>query len=553
MENTKKFTTALLATVQASGQDFEWYPTTQEIIDTVKADIQKNSQERYLSVLDCGAGDGRVLKALTDGEKYAIEKSKPLLNALDRSIFVVGTEFSEQTLLDKKVDVVFSNPPYSEFAQWAEKIILEANAPYVYLVIPSRWEDNEQIQAALEARDSKAEVIGEFDFLTADRQARAKVHIVRVSLCYSERWGRLTACKTDPFTVWFNNHFKLEILKSERSKYDLFNRQREEVQDKVNGALVAGNNLVSFLEECYQADLGRLMNNYLQLCELDPALLEELDVNVEGVRKALQQKIEGLKDLYWKELFNRLDKVTDRLTADSREKLLSHLTRHTHVDFTVSNAHAVAIWVIKNANSYYDDQLIAAVERLTERANIAAYKSNQRTFGNEDWRYGRTPEGLERYKLDYRIVLERCGGLCTATYSFERSNCGLSKRACAFLDDLCTIADNIGFSTRGLSRSENYTWDTHVKNEFLYRDSQSQLQVLFTAKAFKNGNLHIQFNQEFICKLNVEFGRLKGWLKDHAQAAEELEIEPEKAQQYFGANLQLEGSSLPLLGLDMAA
>lgn len=124
---------ALVAELKDNQQDFEWYPTTNEIIEAVKHDLSNQKLDGKYSVLDCGAGDGRVLKQLTDGRKYAIEKSKPLLKALDRNIFVVGTDFMEQTLIDKRVDVVFSNPPYSVFNQWMTKIILEARAKLLYL------------------------------------------------------------------------------------------------------------------------------------------------------------------------------------------------------------------------------------------------------------------------------------------------------------------------------------------------------------------------------------------------------------------------------------
>jgi len=113
MESTLQLVKAL----KDNDEDFEWYPTTSQIIDVIKEDIEENNCDTHLSVLDCGSGDGRVLNALTKGKKYAIEKSRPLLNALNKSIFVVGTDFESQTLIDKKVSVVFSNPPYSAYAQ----------------------------------------------------------------------------------------------------------------------------------------------------------------------------------------------------------------------------------------------------------------------------------------------------------------------------------------------------------------------------------------------------------------------------------------------------
>ena len=60
-----------------------------------------------------------------------------------------------------------------------------------------------------------------------------------------------------------------------------------------------------------------------------------------------------------------------------------------------------------------------------------------------------------------------------------------------------------------------------------------------SVKAFKNRNIHIKFNQDFIRTLNVEFGRLKGWLTNHIQASEELNIPVEQTEQFFKSNYRL--------------
>src|SRR5690606_14034262 len=103
-----------------------------------------------------------------------------LIEQQDADIITIGTDFNEQTLLDKECDITICNPPYAFFQEWAIKIIRESCASKAYLVIPKRWEDNVDIQEALKRRNAKAEVIGEFDFLEADRKARAKVHVVKI-------------------------------------------------------------------------------------------------------------------------------------------------------------------------------------------------------------------------------------------------------------------------------------------------------------------------------------------------------------------------------------
>lgn len=543
-------TLALVEAIKDAEQDFEWYPTTPGMLALIKDDIDKwyrPSLKDAPSVLDCGAGDGRALEYLTTGPRYAIEKSQPLIQQMDPSVFIVGTEFRQQTLIDKAVGVIFANPPYSEYADWVEKIIREGNASYAYFVVPRRWKDNKGIREALERREAKTTTLGEFDFTNAERQARAKVEIIRVDLCYSGEQPR--PIRIDPFTAWFEDNFKLEINTSEPTKFDWRKLADSNVKTKLKNELVAGADLVSTLAELYQAELARLMDVYKALETIDPELLNEMNVNLKAVKIGLQQKVEGLKDLFWKELFDNMGKITSRLSHKNRDRMLKRLTAHTHIDFTASNAYAILIWVIKQSNAYFDEQIVTLVERMTEEANIVLYKSNERTFGREEWAYCRRPEGLDRYSLDYQVVLHRAGGINTSSSNYERSkNNGLVRSAYELVNDILTVANNLGFDTTVTTRAGGYQWEPGKRYRFDYYDSTCQHRVdLMTVKAFKNGNLHIKLNEALICRLNVEFGRLKGWLKQSQDAVDEMGVSQEVASEAFGSNLQLSSSSASLL------
>lgn len=56
---------SLLKSVQSAGEDFEWYPTTLKIIEVVARRLDKTKPDT--SILDIGAGDGRVLTQLAEG------------------------------------------------------------------------------------------------------------------------------------------------------------------------------------------------------------------------------------------------------------------------------------------------------------------------------------------------------------------------------------------------------------------------------------------------------------------------------------------------------
>ncbi len=538
--------------------DFEWYPTTMEMLDVIRADMRgiynpyDRDEKLTCSVLDIGAGNGSALEALTFGKKYAIEKSKPLLNSLDKKIVVVGTEFMQNTLIDKRVDVCFSNPPYSEYSPFSVKIISEANAEVVYLVIPQRWKDNEEIQAALESRKATAEVIYSGDFLNADRKARAKIDIVKVSLSYDRHsLHHSPRCKVEPFALWFNNHFKLKAVKTKQSDFAKAKRATKVRQESIekSTALIEDKGLVKTLETLYNADMDKLINTYMKLNELESDLLDELDVSLDNVSEALSLKITGLKDFYWKELFSNLGTITDKLATSSRSKMLEQLFAATHIDFNAANAHALVLWCIKNANTYFDDQLIELVTKMTEQSNVELYKSNKRTFGKEDWRYsGRKPEHLDRYKLDYRIVVTRTGGINTPSWAYQNTAHNLTENCANFFSDILTIASNLGFDTSIALPPKQREWESNKKQVFSYFNHDlGRVVELFEARAFKNGNAHIKFNQDFILRLNVEFGRLSGWLKSASQASDELGLEPQQAAEFFNCNLQLASNNIPLL------
>lgn len=196
-------TTAQLVTrLQDAGQDHEWYPTTRRMLEPILRRLDKHTD----SILDVGAGDGRVLRMFAErcehAKLFAIEKAALLLQQLPESVIPVGTEFIEQDLMALRCSVVFSNPPYSEYELWAARIITTAHADDIYLILPQRWETSEAIAAALKARGAKAEIIHRDDFEDGDRPARAIVHVLRVRLA-RDRWGHNPE---DPFDRWFDQN-----------------------------------------------------------------------------------------------------------------------------------------------------------------------------------------------------------------------------------------------------------------------------------------------------------------------------------------------------------
>jgi hypothetical protein len=139
------------------------------------------------------------------------------------------------------------------------------------------------------------------------------------------------------------------------------------------------------------------------------------------------------------------------------------------------------------------------------------------------------------------MVLHRVGGISTSRWAFE-SRCGLSQSAFQFLEDCITVANNLGIEVpHGL---EQYQWTAGKQVVIKAADGKPFVAV----RAFMNGNLHLHFDPRFTLALNVEAGRLLGWLRTPTQAAEELQTnDAGTVAELFGVNLQLGAHELQRL------
>ncbi|MDC9530262.1 DUF4942 domain-containing protein [Pseudoalteromonas sp. Angola-7] len=526
--------------------DFEFYPTLESDIALIKNHIDSLRFDMAYSILDIGVGDGRVLNALAHkhGEKYAMEKSLPLIRALPADIMIVGTDFMAQTLVDIDCNIIFNNPPFSQYAEFACKIIAESLAPDVYLILPSRWKNNASISEALERRNATYTILGSSDYSAADRAARCTVDVIHISLSQYRSYARGRATvDVDPFATWFADNFNIDAIGSAaRKAASLKTKVKEE-----NFEIVAGGDLISTLVNHYDASLEKLIETYKGLERVDGCILDELNVSIDSIYAAIKLRIKSLKNKYWKELFSRFSPITDKLCSATREDMQTLLMKNVNVDFTRENAYAIAEWAIKNVNKYIDSQLISVYESLIGECNITLYKSNQRTFSKSEWQYNRKPSGLDRFALDYRIVTSSYSNF--GGYSFERVN-GFSKSSASKIDDLITIAHNLGFDTAGMERSSTVEeWQPGKLRTFHYYDHTADKKVvLFTARPYLNGNIHFKFNQAYIARLNVEFGRLKGWISTPAEAKDEISgVDLDCAKQAFRSNYKVNNNAMKLL------
>ncbi len=550
----------LVCDIREAGEDFEWYPTTPEIVSALQMHIISELGARSLgSILDIGCGNGSFLERFGNADKfryirkYGMEKSNILAEQLPDDIVLLGSDFMENTLIDKQVDMIYCNPPYSEYDSWAEKIVLEGNARYIALVLPVRWRNSDRMQDALRRRNYQADIVGTYDFSNAERRARATVDLIFISARKVLYNGRHHSQQVnDPFGVWFDQTFKMsaDISRQHESSY------RESVEQEVKNEMVAHGDTAETLVRCYNRDMESLYSNYRQLERLDHELFRELKIDVPMLKESLRKRLEGLKHIYWNMLFQRYDKITSRLTSTGRRKVTQRLNDNTAIDFTMSNIVQLTLWIIRHSNTLFEEQISEYFYNLCSPECIHRYKSNKR-WNDDDWRYIKDTfdencwmsrsERKERAKkcthlqLDYRIVVK-------GDYNFEWHREGLSDSCIEFLSDTAIIGSNLGFDLI-LELPNRYSIvDIECWKNFNIETKDGKLFA--NVKLYKNGNRHVKFCKEFMRRLNVEMARIHGWVQDKREAMDELDMTMDEINSAWGSNLQMSlACSTEFLGL----
>jgi len=560
-------TSKKLKTLAENNEDFEWYPTTEEILVKVNHDLHylfakgnladrhaRNRREKLFSsasdydretskrnyryyietFLDVGAGDGRVFDAIQGvkgsvriNRRYGIELAKAQANDLiNRDIFIIGRDFWKTSLFDKEYSVIFSNPPYSQFIQWTEKLFREANFGVMYLVLPLRWQESIDKGCGIELFETK--VLGEFDFYHADRSARARVNLIRITnkrrkvedFFHGEKIGSHTEYgsdkEPDSFERWVNDNI------------GTFEKDAEESEDKI--VLRLSGYEIPELVESFSKEAQALLDLFKSIGKTPFRILQAFNIDRKSVLEVIRENIKALKKRYWKIAFDRLSAINSRLTQRTRRELLNKMEEFNTLDFNEDNIYTIVIWVIKHFNEYTSEQILTVFDALTSQDYIKAYKSNVH-WTKDNWRYTSDKGKPEKYRLDYRLVTH-----CYKRYLYDSNT----------VDDFIVICRSLGY----------YIHEGRVLNHEIIGSEQRFNTVdgtlAFTVRLYKNRNAHLKVNQKLMMKFNIEVARLRHWINDHKDIENEFDVSPIEAfKLWHNPGLRLLGSGdIKLLGFN---
>lgn len=571
-------TAAKVSALQAAGEDFEFYPTTDEILAAFADDLYEQAKtiadndssmgfrhrNEYFSeekdeadtvsigsILDVGAGDGRVFNAVKDkgpglrfrvDYKYGIEIAYTQSDDLIRKgVFIIGRDFFQTTLIDKRYSVIFSNPPYSVYREWVLRLLRESAFGLLYLVLPVRWENSKEIKGELKRLDYKT--IGEYDFTHGDRAARARVNLVRVSNKakeYEDHHGykRKAYTKYDPFERWIEEHI---------GGFDGLSEEKvTDYEEEKRFLILKRDSTVEQLVDDYAAEMNGLLEGFKAIARLPGHVLASLKLDRNSMIQTIKDNIAALKTRYWRLAFEKINAITERLTYDTRRELLESMEKFRTLDFNAGNIRSIVIWIIEHYNEYTKEQTVDIFYKLTGPDYMKAYKSNTH-WDKDTWRYtgyeGKYPKGKpERYILDYRFVAK------ALTYHYGNRYIHANKKE-SVVDDLIVVLRSLGADISSLE-GVNAAITQTLQSVNFYNHAKQKTETALECRFYMNGNVHLKVNQALMTKFNVEVARILGWVRGPADIAEEFEMgEKEAADLWDNPALKMIGGG-DLLMLD---
>lgn len=556
--------------LKEKNEDFEYYPTTADqllaITNDVKAILETHEfKGTTIKLLDVGAGCGSALLSLANGlsglgydcDMFAIEKATTHIKTYAaKNITLLGTEFKETNFITKSADIAFTNCPYSELEPWMATLISQMNFRLMYAIMPERWQESPLIKQAIKQRcivDVK--VIATSDFLDAHRQARAKVHVVRLAFeNFEEDTKKWKAFGIHDYTPkvgdGMTNSFQLFLgelgLKKSVSATNAFyeSRVKESIAAKLTEegseslALVESKGVVHALIDNYERDLKHIVGQYRKIGELDAEILSELGVDLTSVHKGLQEKLYGYRAVYWDYLFDYLDTLKERLTNKHRTELLNALNQNG-LDFTYLNAVYIIDYAVTASNERMEQSLVDVFKDLTSEQSIARhYKSNEHVY-SDSWRHNSDRLNMgARFALDYRFIY-------SGYKNFSASKDGLDSSAVSFIGDLMVIMRLLGYSNLNTDKE---LAEVEAGESVCVRGNspQGKEQTLIQMRFHKNGSRHLKWDQELMLRFNVTVSRLLGWVRSKEDYERETGAEQPISHEIWSArdNLQLHSSAV---------
>lgn len=494
-------------TVYTDNPDF--YPTPKSLFKQLINDL------KYVSgrVLEPSAGKGDMIKYLEEinrnigGSVDAIENDPRLVSTLMGAGYkVVWDDFLTYETY-KEYDFIIMNPPFSNGVDHVLKALDLAENQLsqckIYAILNKETLNNaysnkrQELLRRLERHGAEIEYVKDA-FTQAERKTRVEVALIRV---FVEKLGNgRSIYDSIPFTSMENENTvkTLETALSTQVKSN-------EIDDKLS-------------------DIKRLVLEYEKACELIRTTYQAIQdkysffsyINRINKRKGdvtgpftyviqndykvndLNAELDRLRGAYW-ELILDTDDFRDMLTNESRERLNRQINVAEAMEINLENIRMLLAAIGANRKEMLIESIVAMFERITQY-HMNEYSTNIHYYNG--WKTN------DAYAINKKIIIPiNRGGFDSWDISKKYEH--INTRVRNFIDDLVKTFQLI---------------DSRFNNKFEYIGNNTFENELLRFRMFKNGNIHVWFNDlNALKRMNYICGQHFNWIPSDGEQKENEE------------------------------
>lgn len=476
-------------------QDF--YPTPGDLFYQL-IDGLRTFQGR---VLEPSAGKGDMIKHIQKMNRYrrddltidAIENDENLIPYLhEEKINLVWNDFLTYKTY-KEYDYIVMNPPFSNGVDHVLKAIelaeSQINECEIYAILNKETLDNaysnkrKDLETKLEKYNAKVRYVNN-GFSDSERKTEVEVALVKLMVINNDA-GK-TIYEKIPFFKNMNEtkeelgttlstYVKDSEISSRLNDIERLVLEYETACEVAKSSYLAQKEKESFFNYIRKVnDSENSHRNKLQ--SLSYSDLKVSDVTLE---------IDRLRSGYW-ELILDTDEFKEKLTNEARNKLNRQMEVANEMEINLHNIRMLLMAINSNQEDMLIDSIVSMFKKITQY-HMNQYSSNIHYY--DGWKTNNA------YKINKKIIIPI---RYEESFNYKSTYETLGYQVKQYVDDIVKSFQLI---------------DSEVNNDFENVGEREFKNDLLRFKLFKNGNIHIWFNDlKLLNKLNYLCGQHFNWI-----------------------------------------
>lgn len=484
----------------------DFYPTPKELFDRLSNDV------RYFSghILEPSAGKGDIIDHIYAKQGWsgkdsvqidAIENDSRLVDTLlGKGYNVVWNDFLTYETY-KEYDFIIMNPPFSNGVDHVIKAIelaeQQLGACRIYAILNKETINNaysnkrQELLRKLNDYGAEIEYVSEA-FTQAERKTDVEVALIRVNITTMDKAGESIYDEIPLYSSEINEDDTLETALSTYVKdnelADKLNDIERYVLEYEKACQVVKNAYKAMMERERFYDYLRQTNSDNDIYSDKLYIVSKVDVSTSDLNAELSRLRRG----YW-QLILDTDEFREYLTSDGREQLNKRLALAEEMEINIPNIRMLLLAIGANKGDMLIESIVKMFERITQY-HLNEYSTNIHYYNG--WKTN------DAYKINRKIIIP-------ISYEFDPSQdfkeeySHINMKVRDFIDDLVKAFQLI---------------DPLFNNEFTTLNPQEFENDLLRFKMFKNGNIHVWFNDlKALNKLNYIAGQHFDWIPSEGE------------------------------------